>query len=752
MNQTTELISNAEQCADALLVFRAGDCLFCTTANNVVSIIEPPKISRVPFRSPACKGLTFFRGNPIAVFCLRTYIGIPVKNTDKTGVVIIVKQQDRMMGVWVDESLNIINIDKSQYMEPDIYFKKSNIKYFIPYNKKLLLYIDMENSLFKVNGYQKSVTGLNIYRSDFVAGPDSYQDKLTTNTASNESNTSRQTRSTNLLTSVTDVKPPINSPLLTANPIDQKLISTGTIPIAENDRPMMAQKEINSNSYNSTGDSTRPSQLTSEKSARPPAHDHIKQHTTLRGTRSLNDLSIKCGDTQLASGDANPTFNRRYARQPKPTINNSDRPLQDGTANHTRNNSNSRPANKHRSKTFNSSAVSGLERDTASNRFRAISRAHAATLDHSELNGRYKSSSTTLSGLEKNTYKHLSYTGNHSQSVAQSAQSQSQHTDSLSTDLKSEKINHYGTGILLTGLLILAVLLWQILTINSQTSRHAADDQHQYAASHDSQSPGYRVYTANKPASSTKLAPTRHSIPLTQHEKLPQIEDINADNAAAPTIATNSALHAPPVTAAYSSSTDIASSDSPQKSTLNTSTEISNIPSGELKNQINNATTVNHNRQHKQQIGMILQLESEALKITVERPGKQAMPGQKSRYSGAIQHTIQEPNARSEIQQTDSVNLTELSQHASGDFQLADSPDQARLATQSNSSTHDGHDYPRYEEYKYVVVKGDTLWDIAAKLLGDPYKYKLLSRFSNVRDPNWIYPGDIVTIRKLIRD
>ena len=28
----------------------------------------------------------------------------------------------------------------------------------------------------------------------------------------------------------------------------------------------------------------------------------------------------------------------------------------------------------------------------------------------------------------------------------------------------------------------------------------------------------------------------------------------------------------------------------------------------------------------------------------------------------------------------------------------------------------------------YTVKKGDTLWDIARKYLGDPYKYKTLAR------------------------
>lgn len=46
----------------------------------------------------------------------------------------------------------------------------------------------------------------------------------------------------------------------------------------------------------------------------------------------------------------------------------------------------------------------------------------------------------------------------------------------------------------------------------------------------------------------------------------------------------------------------------------------------------------------------------------------------------------------------------------------------------------------------HVVVKGDTLWDIAEKYLGDPFRYPELAELSNIKDPHWIYPGDIIRI------
>lgn len=50
------------------------------------------------------------------------------------------------------------------------------------------------------------------------------------------------------------------------------------------------------------------------------------------------------------------------------------------------------------------------------------------------------------------------------------------------------------------------------------------------------------------------------------------------------------------------------------------------------------------------------------------------------------------------------------------------------------------------ERFIRIVVKGDTLWDIADHHLGNPFRYPELAQLSHIRDPHWIYPGDIITI------
>jgi len=47
----------------------------------------------------------------------------------------------------------------------------------------------------------------------------------------------------------------------------------------------------------------------------------------------------------------------------------------------------------------------------------------------------------------------------------------------------------------------------------------------------------------------------------------------------------------------------------------------------------------------------------------------------------------------------------------------------------------------------HIIEKGDTLWDLAQKYLGDPYLWpQIWERNQYIRDSHWIYPGDPLVI------
>jgi chemotaxis signal transduction protein len=67
-------------------------------------------------------------------------------------------------------------------------------------------------------------------------------------------------------------------------------------------------------------------------------------------------------------------------------------------------------------------------------------------------------------------------------------------------------------------------------------------------------------------------------------------------------------------------------------------------------------------------------------------------------------------------------------------------------ATDKNGRPSAGAGMTGENEYSHIVVKNDTLWQIAERYLDDPFRYPELAERSRIIDPDRIYPGDVVRI------
>ena len=70
------------------------------------------------------------------------------------------------------------------------------------------------------------------------------------------------------------------------------------------------------------------------------------------------------------------------------------------------------------------------------------------------------------------------------------------------------------------------------------------------------------------------------------------------------------------------------------------------------------------------------------------------------------------------------------------------------LSTAVNSTAQaDTIDLAPNHPERYVVVRGDTLWDISAKFLTDPWRWPDVWEFNpQIENPHLIYPGDIIVL------
>lgn len=81
------------------------------------------------------------------------------------------------------------------------------------------------------------------------------------------------------------------------------------------------------------------------------------------------------------------------------------------------------------------------------------------------------------------------------------------------------------------------------------------------------------------------------------------------------------------------------------------------------------------------------------------------------------------------------------------ELHVNEQPDSPLAAiTSPEPVTHQQFSVLGTQEFTHVVVKGDTLWHITRRYLGNPFRYPELAASSQINNPHLIYPGDVIKI------
>lgn len=87
------------------------------------------------------------------------------------------------------------------------------------------------------------------------------------------------------------------------------------------------------------------------------------------------------------------------------------------------------------------------------------------------------------------------------------------------------------------------------------------------------------------------------------------------------------------------------------------------------------------------------------------------------------------------------VNLKQYREYATQNLEIKQNSEGKLTATKQTT-----RQTTKEPEKTYTVQKGDTLWNIAKKQLGDGSKYKELAALNNISNPNFLSVGQVLKI------
>lgn len=128
------------------VIFKLIDEYYGLDIENVISVEKMQEFTRVPNAPSYVRGVINLRGEVIPVIDLREKLGLKLKSTDENTRIIIVSESEINLGIIVDSSSEVLEIQRSLIDKPLASEEESNnyLKGIGKVDGRLIIIIDLE--------------------------------------------------------------------------------------------------------------------------------------------------------------------------------------------------------------------------------------------------------------------------------------------------------------------------------------------------------------------------------------------------------------------------------------------------------------------------------------------------------------------------------------------------------------------------------------------------------------------------------
>ena len=138
------------QAEDQLLIFKIGSVMCCVSARDVDSVINAEVLTEVPNQSDFIAGVFQYRDETVSVLNLYKKFDFPIPSDPEHGLYIMAYTEHGIVGYWVDEVIDITTDYGAHWSDPPIFVNGNVFDKTLIWNDELILSTDF-NKLFAMN-------------------------------------------------------------------------------------------------------------------------------------------------------------------------------------------------------------------------------------------------------------------------------------------------------------------------------------------------------------------------------------------------------------------------------------------------------------------------------------------------------------------------------------------------------------------------------------------------------------------------